>query len=527
MKRFLLIFSFLITVCISSFGQAADLPAGYIGRVLNNAANVWQNYSFNYTPTVTGSQFVMLTFRQDPAYWYVDNVSVKAAGSSTNLMTNGNMTTGGSMIVNTATYGDIYINAPTAWGVSYQNGVYPSAAGTWMNGQWVDGAVGSYDGIYQGISMTAGVTYTISFDVMGNHTATPGTTGWQLGVYAGTCGNTGLAPTQCTLPSSTGFNSVVAPSDTYSTGCGNSCPPPPAPAGPTITGTSTTDSVNSSSSTGLPITTNNQYQFNNQTYSVIGTSTPITTTVTTTPVTITYWSDGTTTSSSGNPSTTSSINYNYNVSGPTNPPVSPYTLSNKNGVYITQVNAGSNNNVQANQSGHGNYESISVGGSNNTINAGQGYTYNTIGIASESPTISSYNVLGLTVSGNSNRVNTSQVGNSNSAIISVTGNNNNATISQTGNNNQSYNLINGNGNALGVYQTGNNMLSSVNLYGNNNTANVTQIGSGTMSAVVGLTNQGGPNNLTLIQTGNSNLNYSVQQTCANPAGCSSTIQQGH
>lgn len=217
----------LFFVC--TLAQALDLPAGYIGRVLNNTANTWQHFTLTYTPTVSGSQYVMFAFRQDPAYWYFDNVSVKATGSSTNLITNGTMTTGGSLQVQTSNYGTMYINAPTAWGVSYQSGVYPSAAGTWSNGQWVDGAVGSYDGIYQGLNMTAGTTYIIEFDAMGNHTATTSTTGWQLAVYAGSCANTSLNPTECTLSNNSGFQTVAQPSTTYTTGCTTDCPAPPPP----------------------------------------------------------------------------------------------------------------------------------------------------------------------------------------------------------------------------------------------------------------------------------------------------------
>ena len=141
----------------------------------------------------------------------------------------------------------MYIQAPSDWGVWYQNGTYPGAAGTWSSGQWYDGAVGSYDGIYQGINVTAGVTYTISFDVNGDHTATTSTTGWQLGVYAGTCGNVSLAPTECSLPSSSGFTQIATPSQTYTAGCTSNCPTNPD-AGPTVVSTSTSNSVSTSSS---------------------------------------------------------------------------------------------------------------------------------------------------------------------------------------------------------------------------------------------------------------------------------------
>jgi fibronectin-binding autotransporter adhesin len=196
------IFLFLCLLFCSAVYAQGNIPGGYIGRVLNNTPGTWQNYSFTFTSATTGSNYFMLAFRQDPAYWRVDNIKVTAPGSSTNLLTNGDMSTGGGISVNN---GQQYIQAPTAWGVAYQNGTYPAAAGMWTGGLWYDGAVGSYDAIYQAIRLTAGQTYTLSFDVNGDHQATTSTAGWQIGVYAGSCGNVGLAPTECTLPSNAGF----------------------------------------------------------------------------------------------------------------------------------------------------------------------------------------------------------------------------------------------------------------------------------------------------------------------------------
>jgi len=189
-----------------------NLPGGYIGRVLNNTPYTWQPYSFTFTAATTGSNYFMLAFRQDPAYWSVDNVKVTAAGTTTNLLTNGDMSTGGGVSVNN---GQQYIQAPSAWGVAYQNGTYPAAAGWWTGGMWYDGAVGSYDAIYQAVRLTAGLTYTITFDVNGDNMATTTTAQWQIGVYAGACGNVGLAPTECTLPSGSGFTQIATPGETY------------------------------------------------------------------------------------------------------------------------------------------------------------------------------------------------------------------------------------------------------------------------------------------------------------------------
>lgn len=664
--------------CLSSFAQAGDLPAGYLGSVLNYSWGT-QTYNYSFTPTTTGVDYVGFAFRQDPGFWTFTNPVVTAGNSSTNLLINGNLQYGGSLTVNTSNYGQMYIQAPSDWGVWYQNGTYPGAAGYWSPGQWYDGAVGSYDGIYQGISVRAGTTYNISFSLSGtNPSSNPSI---EVGTYMGTCA-AGTNIFTCVPNSSASMSAIAAPQATQSVG-GAPPPPPPAPSGPqftdlkfsgnqiadtqwnvgsctnasgtncqiyskspgptynlgypvyptstqyiaftatgdstnpwhmwlynsdgsvardlgvghilseglgsdghhyfffsnsnfngtlfstdwgmnntagvtingtnnptvtqtndfastgsttplasgatagggnappTVTSTNTVDSSSSSSSIGSVSTTTNQYNWNNQIYTVTGTATPTITVITTTPVTTTNWSDGTTTTTNGSSTTTTTTTWSYNVSGPAHAPVNPNANTNTNSVYITQVNAGANDRVNADQSGHGNYESISLGGSNNTINAGQGYTYNSLGIASESLTSSSYNLLGLSVSGNSNTVTTSQIGLTNSAIINVSGNTNTATVNQTGNNNQAYNLLNGNNNTSTIIQSGNTNLAAVNLYGDGNNASVSQTGNG-HGVVISLTNAGGPNTATVVQTGTGDA-YSLQQTCTNPSGCSVSV----
>jgi hypothetical protein len=512
MKKFIA-FIFMLMMCLTAQATttpAGTMPGGYIGRILNNVPGQTQNYSFTYTPGQTGSQYVQLAFRQDPAFWTVTNVSLTASGSSTNLLQNGNFATGGTITAQTNN-GPMDVNTPTYWGVAYQAGIYPGAAGSWSPGQWYDGAVGSFDAIYQGVNLTAGVTYTVTVTVRGDNTSDTSLSGGvQLGVYAAPCGSLTLSPDQCTLPSNSGYTTLATPSEGAS--AGNTAPTP--------TGSSTSNVVTSSSSVGSTTNTNNQYSWGGSTYTVTGTSTPTTTTTTTTPVTTTNWSDGTTTTSNGTSTTTTSITYNYTVTGPNTAPVNPNAGTNNNSVYITQVNAGASNKVTADQSGHGNYESIRLGGSNNNINVGQGYTFSTTGVATES-SISNNNLSGLTVSGNSNTVTNSQVGASNSSIMSITGNSNTAILTQAGNNNQGYSTVNGNNNSMTIGQNGNSNIASVNLYGNNNSAAVTQTGNN-HGAVLNLVNAGGANNVSVVQTGNGDA-YSLQQTCTNPAGCSVSV----
>ena len=193
---------------------AQQLPSGSVGVLTNNTANTWQTFSYTFTPTTTGANFVGFAFRQDPAFWTFDNVSLTAAGSTTNLLTNGGFDNGGRFNI-TTTNGASSIQAPTNWGVWYQNGTYPAAAGQWQNGAaphggvWYDGAVGTFDGIYQGVNLTAGTTYTITFDVSGNNVAN--TTSIQLGTYGGACDNVSVAPDQCMIPSSAGFTTLATP----------------------------------------------------------------------------------------------------------------------------------------------------------------------------------------------------------------------------------------------------------------------------------------------------------------------------
>lgn len=490
---------------------AGTMPGGYIGRVLNNTPGQFQNYSFTYTPSQTGSQYIQLAFRQDPAFWTVTNVSLTAGGNSTNLLQNGNFATGGTITAQTNN-GPMSVNTPTYWGVAYQSGIYPGAAGSWSPGMWYDGAVGSFDAIYQGVSLTAGVTYTVTITVQGDNTSNANLDGAvQLGVYAGSCNSLTLSPDQCTMPSNSGYTTLSTPQDGSSAGN----------AAPTPTGTSTSNVVTTSSSVGNTTTTTDQFTWGGGTYTVTGTSTPTTTTTTTTPVTTTYWSDNTTTTSNGTPSTTTSVTYSYTVTGPNTPPVNPNAGTNINSVYITQINAGSSNNITGNQSGHGNYESVSLGGSNNTVRLGQGYTFSTSGVATESATASNYNVSGVTISGNNNLVYNSQVGSTNSSIMSTTGSSNSLTVTQNGNNNQTYGSASGTGNTLTFGQTGNGNIAAANLYGNNNTATVTQTGNN-HGTVLNLINAGGANNVSVIQTGVGDA-YSLQQTCTNPAGCSVSV----
>ena len=231
--------------------MAQSLPAGSIGSVQGNIANQFSNYSFNFTATTTGNNYIGFAFRQDPAYWTFQNVSLTTGGGS-NLLINGDLSQGGAVQVNT-NQGVQTINAPTNWGVWYQAGAYPAAAGTWYAGQWYDGAVGSFDGIYQGVSLTSGTTYSIRFSAMSNNVVDNNSV--QLGVYAGACNSSSGLASACT-PNTASFSSLASPAQTVNAG-NPSAPPVPDPnSAPTVVSTSnSTPTVTNTTTDGSTTTT--------------------------------------------------------------------------------------------------------------------------------------------------------------------------------------------------------------------------------------------------------------------------------
>ena len=237
--------------CAHAYAQ--NLPAGSIGSVSNPATGVNALYTFNFTATTTGSDYIGFAFRQDPAFWSFTNPVLEVTGTTTNLLTNGNLSAGGPVQVSTNS-GTQTIQAPANWGVWYQNGTYPAAAGTWSSGQWYDGAVGSYDGIYQGVSLIAGDHYTITFDAMSTSQASTAAAA-MIGVYEGTCQSVSLAASACT-PNTTSFAPLAVPAQTVNAG-NASAPPVANPASaPTVVSTAPgTPIVTTASSLGTAVTT--------------------------------------------------------------------------------------------------------------------------------------------------------------------------------------------------------------------------------------------------------------------------------
>jgi hypothetical protein len=314
----------------SSISTSQTLPAGSVGVVTGNTPNTWQTYSYSFTPNISGTNYVGFAFRQDPAFWTFDNVSLTESGSTVNLLTNGTFTTGGAINITTSN-GPGTIQAPTNWGVWYQNGTYPAAAGTWNDiggshgGVWYDGAVGTFDGIYQGISLLAGTTYTITFEVSGNHVSNGNSV--QLGIYAGPCADTTIAVASCTIPSSAGFTTLATPAEGAS--AGNPTPTivsqvagTPIVSESSSRGTTTTTVSNTRGTTAyVPTTTFTGTRQDptltvNRNITTVATTpittvtthtTPITIVTSTTPTTIQTWSDGSITTVNGTATTSTTV----------------------------------------------------------------------------------------------------------------------------------------------------------------------------------------------------------------------------
>lgn len=298
----------VVSLGIFTSAMAQSLPAGSIGTVQNNTANSFANYSFNFTASTTGNNYIGFAFRQDPAYWTFQNVSLTTGGGS-NLLTNGDLSQGGAVQVST-NQGTQTINAPTNWGVWYQAGTYPAAAGTWYNGMWYDGAVGSFDGIYQGVGLTSGTTYSIRFSAMSNNVVDNNSV--QLGVYAGVCNSVSGLASSCT-PNTASFSSLASPAQTVNAG-NPSAPPVPDP--------NTTPTVVSTAN-GTPMVTSSTADSSTTTTTASTRGTTATTVATTLGVTAV----ATAVTDSRSSQTAQNLNINRNVTVTSTTPVTTVTTS--------------------------------------------------------------------------------------------------------------------------------------------------------------------------------------------------------
>ena len=187
------------------------------------------------------------------------------------------------------------------------------------------------------------------------------------------------------------------------------------------------------------------------------------------------------------------------------------TQSYNNELYITQ-SYGTNNNVTITQIGDKNKIEFTLDGNNNVVNntqTGRNYLKQEIPgwgnnvTTNQSNTSGGPNYAETKIQGNGNTVNHTQTGTGNHILFSrATGDINTVTTNQSG--------------SAGHF-------ADITLTGNHNSATVTQSGNTANNAVIDLTNAGGPASVDLQQTGGKS--FSIIQSCANPAGCTTVVRQ--
>ncbi len=258
-----------------------------------------------------------------------------------------------------------------------------------------------------------------------------------------------------------GSTSPLGPGETYGGSTGGGSPP----AGPTITG----GTITQTNSPGTEIIT----------------------------------SGSSSTAGPSNTQTTNFTNWNNN----------PNTDSVNNYLYIDQI-SGNYNSVNISQSGSKNTMYLGINGSSNNISADQTGTNYLNGLVQ-----GTYNQF---ISQQSNVVGANY---QETKIMSNSYSGNTINATQTGNgNNLMFNTINGSNNSITASQSGNgNHFLENKLTGNGNNILSTQTGSTGNNANIDLTNAGGPASLDIQQSGGKN--FTIIQSCTNPAGCTTVIRQ--
>lgn len=199
---------------------------------------------------------------------------------------------------------------------------------------------------------------------------------------------------------------------------------------------------------------------------------------------------------------------------------------NQSGNEIQVEQIGDNNNITIRQGatiGGKNRIELYSNGNYNTYNLNQGYTTNGTAIGGDG----NNHYLYLNVTGSNNNITKQQSGTASFNETTISGNTNNLTNIQQGNSPKVlFQNINGNSNTVTTNQkdTGQHYLD-INLTGNGHSVNAVQEGSGNHAATIQFTNSGGASSLNLNQSGSTSQTYSINQSCTNPAGCSTTITQ--
>jgi hypothetical protein len=189
----------------------------------------------------------------------------------------------------------------------------------------------------------------------------------------------------------------------------------------------------------------------------------------------------------------------------------------KNEINIDQI--GHYNNIDVIQSGFYHLVDINVIGDTNNIDVSQYGIKNYVKVQ--------------TTNGNNNSVNVYQHNTGGAQVVGhfsetiITGSNNTVTLNQIGDGEKTnFTNINGNLNTINHLQSGTGTkYSDVKSTGNGHSITLDQKDAGDHRARIEVTNNGGSSTVNVLQQGNTNQTYSVQQLCATVGGCSISIQQ--
>lgn len=189
------------------------------------------------------------------------------------------------------------------------------------------------------------------------------------------------------------------------------------------------------------------------------------------------------------------------------------TLGNQ--VYINQI--GSYNAIDVLQSGTYNLVDVIVDGDSNNVNVDQYGAKN-------------YNRTSVTGTGNTTNVYQSNSGGNvtgHHSGVTITGSNNQVGVTQTNDAEKiSFISVSGSSNTINNFQSGTGAkYSDIKTVGNGHTVTLDQKDAGAHAARIEVTNIGGASNVNVLQQGNTNQSYLLQQQCATASGCSVTITQ--
>jgi hypothetical protein len=187
----------------------------------------------------------------------------------------------------------------------------------------------------------------------------------------------------------------------------------------------------------------------------------------------------------------------------------------KNDVNIEQI--GNYNNIEVIQSGFYHLVDVTVTGDSNSLDIGQFGLKNYARVQ----------VQGSSNSINSHQGNTGALSPGHFSEMLISGNNNTLVNNQTGDAEKlNFISVNGNTNTITNNQTGTGTkYSDIKATGNGHTIMLDQKDGGQHAARIEVTNNGGSSNINVLQQGNTNQTYSIQQSCATVGGCSVTVIQ--